>query len=71
MRDRFEIRNLKLEDVNGEVAVMSVHAAAQMRWTSASAPKRQPGTRLFMAFFMTFHRFFSDFSWISASSRSF
>lgn len=50
MRDRFEIRNLKLEDVNGEVAVMSVHAAAQMRWTSASAPKRQPGTRLFVVF---------------------
>eukprot|EP00435_Cladocopium_sp_Y103_P073938 s689_g45.t3 len=39
--DQFDIRELKLEDVNGVVAMMTVHAASQMRWTSASAAKRE------------------------------
>lgn len=42
--DQFDIRELKLEDVNGVVAMMTVHAASQMRWTSASAPKRELGS---------------------------
>lgn len=42
--DQFDIRELKLEDVNGVVAMMTVHAASQMRWTGPSAPKRELGS---------------------------
>ena len=47
--DQFDIRELKLEDVNGVVAVMTCHAASQMRWTSAAAPKREPGAGEFLS----------------------
>eukprot|EP00435_Cladocopium_sp_Y103_P073768 s689_g45.t1 len=46
--DQFDIRELKLEDVNGVVAMMTVHAASQMRWTSASAAKRELGSCEFL-----------------------
>ncbi|CAK9085076.1 unnamed protein product [Durusdinium trenchii] len=46
--DQFDIRTLKLENVDGVVATMTVHAAAQVRWTSASAPRREPGSCEFL-----------------------
>lgn len=46
--EKFEIRELMLENVNGVLAVVRVHAAAQVRWTHEHALARAAGACQFL-----------------------